>query len=236
MSSTRKAVGSVVLASAICVWFGSPGWAQENSLSLNLGRFAVQGADTRIYDDVINENLGLFAFDLDQFNSVSVGADWLLGAGDYMEIGFGVAFTQQTVPSVYLDYVDYDGFEIPQEFKLRITPLTSTSRFFPFGRRSAVQPYAGMGVGYFNWRYSEVGEFIDFDTFDFFRDTFTATGNDVGVVYLAGLRVLAGDVFGAGVEMRYQDVSGEVGIEQGFLDDRIDLGGLTSSVTFHVRF
>ncbi len=236
MSSTKKVVRSVLMALAMCAWFVPQGWAQENSLSLNLGRFWVQGADTRIYDDVIYENLGLFAFDLEQFNSVSVGADWLLGAGDYMELGFGIAFTQQTVPSVYLDYVDYDGYEIPQDFKLRITPLTSTARFFPFGRRSALQPYAGMGVGYFNWRYSEVGDFIDFDTSDIFRDTYVATGNDVGLVYLAGLRLHAGDAFGVGVELRYQDVSGEVGIDQGFLDERIDLGGLTSSVTFNFRF
>ena len=63
-----------------------------------------------------------------------------------------------------------------------------------------------------------------------------ATGNDVGTVYLAGLRFLAGDRFGVGLEVRYQDVDGEVGFDQGFLEDRIDLGGITTSFTFDVRF
>ena len=62
-----------------------------------------------------------------------------------------------------------------------------------------------------------------------------AEGNDVGAVYLGGVRVLAGR-FAVGVEVRYQDVQGVVGIDQGFLEERIDLGGLTTSFTFNVRF
>ena len=205
-------------------------------MSLNLGYFAVRGEDTRIADDVVATNLGLFAFGLDQFNNASVGADWLIGFGDYLEAGLGVGFYQQTVLSVYDDYVNLDGTEIAQDFKLRVTPVTATARFFPFGLRSAIQPYAGAGVGFFNWRYSEVGEFVDFNTFDVFRDRFVAEGNDVGGVYLAGLRVLAGSRFAVGAEIRYQDVQGVVGLDQGFLDERIDLGGLTTSFTFNVRF
>jgi hypothetical protein len=81
-----------------------------------------------------------------------------------------------------------------------------------------------------------VGDFIDFNTFDVFPDRFVATGNDVGGVYLAGVRVLAGSHYGVGAEVRYQDVQGVVGIDAGFLDERIDLGGLTTSFTFNIRF
>ena len=233
---SRRSVCTVVMVVALSFWLGTPAWAQQSSLSLNLGYFALRGEDTRIVDDVIVENLGLFAFDLDQFNNGTVGAEWLVGLGDYAEVGLGVGLYQRTVLSVYDDFVNDDGTEIPQDFKLRVTPVTATARFFPFGLRSAVQPYAGAGVGFFNWRYSEVGEFIDFDTFDVFRDRFVAEGNDVGAVYLGGLRVLAGSRFAVGVEVRYQDVQGVVGIDQGFLEERIDLGGLTTSFTFNVRF
>ncbi len=226
----------VVMVAALSFWLGTPAWAQQSSLSLNLGYFALRGEDTRIADDVIVENLGLFAFGLDQFNAGSVGAKWLVGFGEYVEVGLGVGFYQQTVLSVYDDFVNVDGTEIEQDFKLRVTPVTATARFFPFGQRSAVQPYAGAGVGFFNWRYSEVGEFVDFTTFDVFRDQFVAQGNDVGAVYLGGVRVLAGSRFAVGVEVRYQDVQGVVGIDQGFLEERIDLGGLTTSFTFNVRF
>ena len=235
---SRRSVCTIVVVVALSSWVGTPALAQQNSLSLNLGYFTLRGEDTRIPDDVIVENLGLFAFDLEQFNNTSVGAEWLVGLGDYVEAGFGVGFYQQTVLSVYDDFVNDDGTEILQDFKLRVTPLTATARFFPFGRRSAIQPYAGAGVGFFNWRYSEVGEFIDFSTFnlDVFRDQFVADGNDVGAVYLGGIRARVGSRYAVGLEFRYQDVQGVVGIDQGFLEERIDLSGLTTSFTFNVGF
>ena len=63
------------------------------------------------------------------------------------------------MPSVYAQKVRDDGREIEQDLKLRIVPLTATVRFLPIGRRG-VEPYVGAGIGAFNWRYSEVGEFI----------------------------------------------------------------------------
>ena len=233
---SRRCVGTVVVVAALSLWLGTPAWAQQSSLSLNLGRFTVRGEDTRISDDVITENLGLFAFGLDQFDNASVGAEWLVGIGEHVEAGLGAGFYQQTVLSVYDDFVNVDGTEIAQDFKLRITPVTATARFFPFGTWSTIQPYAGAGVGFFNWRYSEVGEFVDFGTFDVFRDRFVAEGNDVGAMYLGGVRVHAGSRLAVGVEVRYQDVQGVVGIDRGFLEERIDLGGLTTSFTFNVRF
>ena len=97
-----------------------------------------------------------------------------------------------------------------------------------------MQPYFGVGVGLFDWRYSEFGEFIDFDTFDIFREQFSASGTDVGGLMLGGLRVPVGDRFSAGFEVRYQSATGRVGIDQGFLNERIDLGGITSQFTFQI--
>lgn len=230
---TKSVLRLICLSGAMMLWGGTAS-AQESSLSLNFGRFLPQGEDTRIGDDVIVENLGLFAFGVDDFRGGSVGAEWLVSAGDYVEAGIGIGFYQQTVLSVYNDFVNDDGTEIPQDFKLRVTPVTASARFYPFGLDETVQPYGGVGVGFFNWRYSEVGEFIDFNTFDVFRDRFVATGNDVGPVYLAGLRFEFDNRFTIGGEVRYQDVQGVVGIDQGFLDERIDLGGLTSSFTISI--
>ena len=92
----------------------------------------------------------------------------------------------------------------------------------PFGRETSLQPYFGVGIGLFNWRYSEVGEFIDFSNFDVFRDRFVASGHDVGGLILGGLRVPFGDRFAAGAEVRYQSASGSVGIDQGFLAERFN--------------
>jgi len=159
----------------------------------------------------------------------------LIGAGEYFDAGLGVSFYQRTGPSVYADFVNFDGAEIFQDFRLRVVPLTATVRVLPFGREAAVQPYFGVGVGLFDWRYSEVGEFID-DTFDIFRDRFTASGTDVGGLMLGGLRVPIGDRFSAGIEVRHQSAIGRVGIDQGFLNERIDLGGIATQFTFEVGF
>ncbi len=235
MSSMRGVVPAVLLAIA----WPAPLLAQDSWLSLNLGRFAVRGADTRIADDVLIANLqGGFYFFPDDLNGASVGAEWLLGVGDYLEVGVGAGWYRRTAFSVYDGFAKPDGTEIEQDFTLRVAPLTATARFFPFGRRAVVQPYAGAGVGLFNWRYSEVGEFIDFryEHAPVFWGQYTANGSDAGRVYLAGLR-FGGRRYAAGIEFRHQDARGVLGIDQGFLaEERIDLGGMTTAFTFNVGF
>ncbi len=208
----------------------------QQSVVLSAGYFAARGEATRVVDDVLVENLSLFAFNIKDFNGGTVGGEWQIGIGDYFDAGFGVGFYQRTVPSVYLDFVDIDGTEIFQEFRLRIVPVTATLKVLPFGRQAAVQPYFGVGVGIFNWQYSEVGEFIDFNNFDIFREQFVADGTDVGGLLLGGVRVPFADRYAAGVELRYQSATGPVGIDQGFLNESIDLGGLTTQFTFQVGF
>ena len=171
------------------------------------------------------ENLNLFAFDLRDFNNGTAGGEWLVGLGFY----------RRTVPSVYSDFVNVDGTEVTQDFRLRVVPLTVSLRVLAFGQRAAVQPYFCGGLGLFNWRYSEVGEFIDFTDFAVFQGRFVADGTDVGAIALGGVRVPMGR-FAIGGELRYQRVSGRVGIDQGFLEERIDIGGLASQFTFQIKF
>ena len=226
---------SAVLAVGVLI-VGSGSAHAQQSLVLNLGHFSVRGEDTRVPDDVLVENLSLFAFDIRDFHDGVVGAEWLIGAGEYFDAGLGVGFYQRTVPSVYADFVNFNGSEIFQDLRLRVVPYTATVRVLPFGRGASVQPYFGVGVGLFDWRYSEFGEFIDFDTFDVFREQFSASGTDVGGLMLGGLRVPVGDRFSAGFEVRYQSATGRVGIDQGFLNERIDLGGIASQFTFEIGF
>ena len=214
----------------------APAHAQQQSVTFTLGYFAVRGEDARISDDVLVENLDLFAFRLGDFNNASAGAEWLLGLGEYVEAGVGLGFYRRTVASTYDDFVDLDGSEIEQDLKLRVIPFTTTIRFLPFGRSAALQPYVGGGLGIYAWRYSEVGDFIDFSDFAVFRDRFVAEGNDVGPVVLAGVRMPFGSRFAVGGELRYQTVQGTVGVENGFLEERIDLGGLTAQATLQVKF
>ena len=144
-------------------------------------------------------------------------------------------FYQRTAPSVYWDVVSDDGFEIEQDLKLRIIPFSATVKFLPLGR-GGVEPYVGAGIGVFNWRYSEVGEFVDFDDDSLFRDRYIASGTSVGPVVLGGIRFPVADVWSVGGEIRWQKAEGKDLFEEGFLGDKIDLGGWTTAFTFHLRF
>jgi outer membrane protein W len=206
----------------------------RQAVGFNLGYFAVRGEDARVDGDVLWEDLSSLAFDIKDFNFATFGGEWLFDVSDYLEAGVGVGYYQRTVPSVYRSVTHSDGSEIEQDLKLRIVPLTATVRFLPLGR-SSVQPYVGAGIGWFNWRYSEAGEFVDFRDDSIFSARFVDSGSSAGPVVLGGIRFPVSDLWLVGGELRYQKAEGNIESE-GFLGDKIDLGGWTTSVTFHLRF
>ena len=104
-------------------FMAAPVEAQTHRLSLNVGAFSLQGEDTRIDDDVVVETLGLFAFTVDDFRGGSVGAEWLVETGDFLEVGVGVGFYRKTVLSVYNDFVNDDGTEADQANENGMTAL-----------------------------------------------------------------------------------------------------------------
>ncbi|MGQ0737112.1 MAG: hypothetical protein ACT4QD_26130 [Acidobacteriota bacterium] len=218
----------------------SPGWAgtasAQQSLNVSLGYFAVRAEDARVDGDVLVANRDLFLFDFSDFGSGSVGAEWLAPLGDYFEVGAGAAFTRRTVDTIYDRFVRPDGTEIEQQLKLRIVPITGTVRILPLGRQGAFQPYVGGGLGIYNWRYSESGDFVDFSLpgRPIFRASYVATGTATGPVAVFGARFVVGSTSFGG-EVRYQKAEGELD-ERDFLAPRIDLGGFHYLATFGVRF
>lgn len=209
----------------------------RHAIGVNLGGFFLKGEDSRVNEDVLLADLDSLAFQIKDFNGGSFAGEWLIGLGQYLEAGVGAGFYQRTVPSVYRSVVNDNGAEIEQDLKLRVVPITATIRFLPIGRGS-VEPYVGAGIGAFNWRYSETGEFVDFeDGSAIFRGRYIAKGTAVGPVILAGLRAPFGDIWDIGGEIRWQKAEGDTkASETGLLGDRIDLGGWNAGVTLHIRF
>jgi opacity protein-like surface antigen len=220
----------------------------RHSIGFNLGYFWVKGEDGRPNDcfigdddcDVLVADLSSedpLAFLIKDFNQVRFGGEWLYAVSDVLETGVGLGYYQETVPSVYRDLVNANGTEIAQDLKLRIVPITATVRFLPLGRSGAVEPYIGGGVGFFNWRYSESGEFVDSSDGSIFRESYTADGTAVGPVILGGLRFPAGDAFTVGVEYRWQKAEGDTKpAESQLLGNKVDLGGSSLNFTMHIRF
>jgi opacity protein-like surface antigen len=214
---------------------GSSGDSRQ-AIGFNLGYFVVKGEDSRDADDVLFADLDSLIFDIKDFNGATVGGEWLFGVTDYIEVGAGINFYQRTVPSIYRFDSFPDGSELEQDLKLRQVPIMATVRFLPTGRNASVQPYIGAGIAAINWRYSETGDFIDFDG-NIFRDSFKASGTEVGPVILGGVRVPVSDAWLVGGEFRWHSAKGDTGgIDEGFLGDKIDLGGWSTNFVFHFRF
>lgn len=208
--------------------------AQDAVVGANIGGFVVKGEDSRDRDDVLRNNLSFLAFDLADFNGVQVGGDVAVSLGAFVEVGAGLGFYQRTVPTVNYDFVHDSGREIEADLKLRNIPISFTARLFPITRDAPVQPYVGGGVQINRWRYTEVGEFLDYDTGEIFRDSFTDTGSEVGPVFLAGVRFPVGGNALLGGEWRYSTAKATVDPSLGFYGDTLDLGGHT--VLFTVNF
>lgn len=209
----------------------------QQSLNFHLGGFVPTGEDARgdiDGGDVLVNNQDFLLFNISDFNGASVGAEYLVALGQNVEAGLGIGVYRRTVPTVYADLVNDNGREIEQNLKLRIVPFTATVRFLPAGRDAAFVPYIGAGVGVFNWRYSESGDWVDSDG-NIFRDTFAGSGTSTGPVILGGLRVPLGS-WDLGGEMRWQRALGDLPTAEGFSADRINLGGFTYSATINVHF
>jgi len=230
----KQFVASLLLAGAGLFVAAGDASAQQ-TLNFSLGLFTPRGEDARTHGDVLNANRSFLAFDVSDFKSAAVGAEWLVPLGNFVEAGAGVGFSRRTVSSVYANFTDIDGTEIEQDLKIRIVPFTAAVRFVPLGHNNPVQPYLGAGVGVFSWRYSEAGEFIDYADGSVFRDRFVGSGATAGPVVFGGLAFVGGS-FGVGGEIRYQSAQGDLPTDQGFSGEKIDLGGFTYSATFKVRF
>lgn len=227
-------VFTAVPAEAQIVRVGSSADSRQ-ALGFTLGYFKVKGDDSRVDGDVIFNNRGSLIFDTDDFNGVTYGAEYLFALTDYIELGAGVSYYQGTTPSIY-QFTDDDGFEIAQELKLRQVPMSATARFLPLGRGASIQPYIGAGITAIKWRYSETGDFVDFEDL-VFPGNFVASGTAVGPVILGGVRIPVTDIWNIGGEFRWHKAEGDTGgIDEGFLGDKIDLGGTTFNFTVHFRF
>jgi hypothetical protein len=235
----------VVLAAAAVLGLVDPAYAQRASglggatapqtINFTFGVFVPKGEDSRVADDVLNVNREFLVFDIGDFKSATIGGEWLLPIGNFVEAGAGISFAQKTVPSVYAEFIDSDGSEIEQEIKLRQIPIAFTVRALPLGQQNPVQPYIGGGINVIRWKYTEDGDFIDFNEPEFpvFTETYEASGGKVAPVILGGVRY-AGDAFTVGGEFRWQKA--DVDLNTDFAGSKLDLGGYTLQFTLGVRF
>jgi len=205
----------------------------QQTVNVSFGYFTVRGQDARIAGDVLNANRNFLTFDVHDFNGASIGGEWLIPIGRYLEAGAGLSFTRRTVPTFYTRLANANGSDITQDLRLRMLPAAFTFRLLPLGQNHGFQPYIGGGLGVIAWRYSESGQFVDPRDRTIFNNSYVASGTQTGPIGLGGIR-FAGDTAAAGFEIRYQGAEADLPVP--FAGDKIDLGGWSYLFTAGVRF
>lgn len=239
----KRIIVRLALAAAATIAASGPAFAQQ-TLNFNIGYFTVLGEDARAGADCSNcgrdvdvliADNDFLTFDMSDFNGPTIGGEWLIPLGGYVEAGAGLSFSRRTVPSVYTNYVNANGSEVDQELRLRLVPIDLTVRLLPLGQRSTFQPYVGAGLSVINWRYSEFGNFINFSLPDrpVYSAEYVADGTNTGPVFVGGARWADGGI-SVGGEVRYRRGVGD--LDQDFASDKIDLGGWTYQATIGYRF
>jgi hypothetical protein len=230
----RRLTTAGLMTVAILGLVGTQKVSAQQQISFSVGGFSPGSETARVTGDVLVNDQNFLAFRVSDFGGPLFGAEYLTALGDHFDAGFGVGFYQRTVPTVYTDFVNANGSEIQQDLRLRVVPFTASVRWLPMGHHNGIEPYIGAGVGVFNYRYSETGQFLATDK-SIFQGNFVGSGTATGPVILGGIRVPVGS-WGVGGELRYQTASGNLPADQDFAGSKIDLGGLTYAFTINVRF
>ena len=255
----RTRVGSLVIAGLL---IAAPASAQMvHSISGGLGGFFwPKGFDGRATGDIWVEDLfpasspdlGL-AFEIGDFKAGNVFGEWAVSFGNRFEFGAGLSYYSQTVHSIYRDVENEcqpeattppcnqlppgTRVEIPQDLRLRMLPITGVVRVLA-SRPGSIQPYVGGGISAINFRYSEIGEFVDPSDGLVFPESYRKSGTVPAGVFLLGVRIpIGGDIYGITTEYRYQWGVGDLtGAVPAFPASKIDLSGGYLNFGFLVRF
>jgi hypothetical protein len=249
-------IGLFMLFAAV---LAAPATAQVvHAVSFGGGLFIPRAQDSRATGDVLvadlnqpvipgfEPNTGSLAFNIKDFRSYPVFGEWHIAFNNHVEIGVGAAYMNQSVPSVYRDLLNghgtdttADDTEIAQTLRLQTIPISGVVRFLS-GSPGHFQAYGGGGIVISWFKYSESGDFVDVTDpgLPVFNATFKANDVAFGPVILGGVRCpLGGDIYALNFEARYQWIVGNTGgANNGFLGDKIDLGGLHLTASFMIRF
>jgi hypothetical protein len=231
----RRLMRSLILGVFVSAMMPADAAAQQ-AISFYLGGLAPRAEDARDIGDVLVADKTFLDFDISNFSSGTVGAEWLVQLGNYVDAGIGLGFYQNTTTAFdRFSVFQFTGEPIKGDLKLRIIPFTATIRLLPFGHDAPVQPYFGLGAGAFRWRYSETGDFVANDGETIVHGSFVGKGAAAGPVILGGVRFPVGPG-SVGGEIRYQSATGDLPADQGFAGSTIDLGGFNYLLTFSVGF
>ena len=194
----------------------------------------------------------LFSFTTEQltlgrgdFSGPTVGGDLAVRVSPRLDVVLGGAYAGMERTSEFRKWVDGDDLPIEQSTSFERAPITGGVRAYLTPRGRSVGQFAwiptraaafvGAGAGGMWYRFHQVGDFVDFETFDVFPDELESSGWTLTAHGAAGLDYSITPRLGLTAETRY--TWAEAGLSDSFEGfDPIDLSGLSATVGFNVRF
>jgi len=183
--------------------------------------------------------------DKGDFRGAAFAADVAITLSPRLDVVGGVELARKAVVSEYRDFVDDELLPIQQQSLLRQNAITGSLKFLllPRGRRvgrfvwipARVQPFVGTGGGVVFWKFEQSGDFVDFQDFGVFTDTFSADGVSPSAHVLGGVDIQVYKRLMFTLEGRYLWAHGTLGGD--FIDfEPLDLSGFRVSAGINFVF
>lgn len=183
--------------------------------------------------------------DRSDFSSPTFGTSLGFRLSARNELMFDVTYAGMSHSSEFRDWVDQNDRPIQQTTSLRRIPITVGVRHYLTSPGRAIGEFAWIparralylagAMGMMEYKFHQVGDFVDFATLNVFHDEFVSQGWTPAAHAAAGLDITLGSFTMANFEMRYLWAKAPMGADfDGF--DHMDLSGLsvTGGLTFRL--
>jgi hypothetical protein len=216
--------------------FGNP----KGFIGFRIGRFFPR-ADSELFDMVTDE----LTLEKSDFWSWNLGFDGGANLHEHVDLIFSLDYSKRTVDSEFRDYVDDRDLPIAQTTRFERLPLTAGIKVLlvPRGRQvgrfsfvpSRFVPFVGAGAGFMWYRFRQVGDFVDFDTYEIFPANLESRGWTPTVYAGGGADINLVNRLYLTMDVRYFWASTE--LKRDFVGfDEIDLAGPQVTVGLQWHF
>ena len=205
------------------------------------GGFARPLANSDVFTFVTDE----LTVDRSDFSSPTFGTSLGIRLSQRNELMFDLGYARVSHSSEFRDWVDQNDLPIEQTTSLRRIPITVGLRYYLTGPGRAIGEFAWIparrslyivaGAGMMEYKFSQVGDFVDFETLNVFHDEFVTQGWTPVMHGAAGLDIALGSFTMVNLEARYTWAEASMSADfVGF--DPIDLSGpsVTTGLTFRL--
>lgn len=201
------------------------------AVRVEIGQFTPDG-DSRYWMDKEFDFFGT----ADDFQDTGLAVDYLRFLGPRLGLLVSGSFYNAEKRQSYRDFVLDGGGEIEHNTQLDTSSFTAGLLLHLTRRSAPVVPYVGAGGGFYLYRLSEDGDFIDFDNdLEVFNARFETEGETFGWYYQAGLEVPVSNRWSVIGDARWQHAEDELSDDFDGLG-KLDLGGLWITLGASVSF